>query len=185
MILVSEKSLEMLVKAEEELLLAVRSLREKLTERAEEEATSAVQSLREKLLPEEDEEQVNQPAELDALSSVVEQQMDSESFENTSYSINTPYESSSYETGKNYYELIVGDDDKPVGASFTAVMSAYEHEFLQEAQNIANGVREGDNANHPFVEAQIDTNQKYIKESVKLMSPGLWQVMYEGKLTFN
>jgi hypothetical protein len=120
---------------------------------------------------------------IETISSVIEQQTDPESFESTSYSINLPgYESSSY-TGKTYYEM--ANEGETVGASMAEVQTDYEHKFLQEAQQIASQIQQGSTTNHPFVEAQIDTNIKYIKDSIKIISPAIWKLMYEGKITFN
>jgi len=56
---------------------------------------------------------------------------------------------------------------------------------MQQAQEIVNNSREGDQSNHPFVEAQVDMNVKRVKEDIKLLYPGLWQAMYYGKFKLN
>ncbi|MEM3154847.1 MAG: hypothetical protein QW165_04775 [Candidatus Woesearchaeota archaeon] len=122
---------------------------------------------------------------VETISPVIEQQIDSESYESTEYSIDLPgYSSSSYDAGK-YYDLVKDDAGETIGASITEVFSDYEHRFLEEAQEIATNTREGKNTNHPFVEPQVDTNQKYIKEQIKLVSKSTWEVMYYGKIKFN
>jgi hypothetical protein len=120
---------------------------------------------------------------IESISPVIEQQIDPESFESASYSIDLQgYSSSSYDSSK-YYDLIQGENGE---ASATVSGSTdYQHEFLQEAQQLATQMKQGDATNHPFVEAQIDTNIKYLKESIKTVSPVIWKLMYEGKLTFN
>lgn len=121
--------------------------------------------------------------DVESISPVVEQQMDPESFESTSYSIDLPgYSSSSYDSGK-YYELVQGENGET--SATVSGSTDYQHEFLQEAQQLATQIRQGDTTNHPFVEAQVDTNIKYIKDSIKTVSPVIWKLMYEGKLTFN
>ncbi len=129
-------------------------------------------------------DKIEDAKEIEELSPVIEQQLDPESYESTGYRIETPYASSSYDGEKNLYQP-ANSDGGTIGASFTSVMSGYEHETLEQAQNIQNSMREGDQTNNPFIEPQIDMNQKYIKESVKLVSPALWQAMYYGKIKFN
>jgi len=162
MVLNVEKSLEMLVNAEDEVLLALEVLRERKEE------------LVEKL------EKVEIPVE--EVSPVIEQQLDSESFESTSYSIDVGYGKSTYDAG-NYYDLVSRDGE--IGASMTAVFSAYEHELLKEVQDMASEMRSAAESNRPYVDAQIDMNLKEKKNSVKLLSFTLWCAMYDGKLTFN
>jgi hypothetical protein len=119
----------------------------------------------------------------ETISSIIEQQIDPESFESTSYSIDLPgYSSSSYDAGK-YYDMVQGENGEP-SATVTG-STDYQHEFLQEAQQLATQIRQGSEANHPFVEAQIDTNIKYLKDSIKIISPVMWKLMYEGKIIFN
>ncbi len=161
MVLSDGTTLEMIVAGEEEVKIAIENARNnKLVDKIED------------------------AKEIDELSPVIEQQLDPQSYESTDYRIETPYASSSYDGEKNYYQL-TNSDGGTIGASFTSVMSEYEHETLEQAQNIQNNTREGDQTSNPFVEPQIDMNQKYIKESVKLVSPALWQVMYYGKIKFN
>ena len=116
---------------------------------------------------------------------VIEKQLDTESYESTSYSIEMDYNGASYETGKNYYELIMGENDEYIGASMTAVYSEHYHELLQDVQEIAASMRHGNETNCPFIEAQIDFNVREKKNSIKLVSVALWQAMYDGKLIFN
>jgi flagellar biosynthesis/type III secretory pathway M-ring protein FliF/YscJ len=125
--------------------------------------------------------------DVEAVSPVIEQQLDPESYENTSYSIEAAdYDSASYDTGKNYYELVMGgDDDKPIGASMTAVYSEYYHELLQDVQQIAANTRAGDESRHTYVEPHVDFATREKKDSVKLVSVAVWQAMYDGKLRFN
>ena len=154
MILSDEKSLETLVAAELEAAME----------------TAKESPLAEKL-------------EVESVSPVVEQQLDPESFESTSYSIDLPgYSSSSYDSGK-YYDLIQGENGET--SATVSGSTDYQHEFLQEAQELVSQIKQGDTTNHPFVEAQIDTNIKYLKDSIKTVSPVIWKLMYEGKLTFN
>ena len=154
MILSDKRNLEAIV-SDNEIEIAIKDLKDKpLTEKVE---------------------------ELETISPVIEQQLDTESYESTSYSIGTEYNGTST---KAYYERMnVDADETTMTASFSC--SAYEHEFLQQAQEIASNTREGDKNNHPFVEAQIDANIKYVKDSIKTISPVTWKLMYEGKLTFN
>lgn len=121
---------------------------------------------------------------IESVSSVIEQQIDPESFESTSYSINLPgYSSSSYDSSK-YYDMIQGENGQ-TSASMTS-STDYQHEFLQEAQELVANIRQGEKTNRPCVEAQIDTNIKYLKESVKMVfSDAIWKLMYEGKIKFN
>jgi hypothetical protein len=120
---------------------------------------------------------------VEEISPIVEQQINPESFENASYSVElSGYESASY-SSSSYYDLVKGDYG--ISASTSNEVLAYEHEFLQSAQEIASNTREGDISNNPYVDTKLDTNKKYIKEDIKLFSPVLWLVMYEGKLTFN
>ena len=156
MILSDEKNLETLVV--DELEIAIQAAKSSLAEKLEAET-------------------------LETISQLIEQQINPESFESTSYSIDLPgYSSSSYDASK-YYDMLQGEDGKT--SALVSGTTDYQHEFLQEAQQIASQVRQGDTSNHPFVEAQIDTNIKYIKESIKLVSPALWKLMYEGKIIFN
>jgi len=112
------------------------------------------------------------------VSSVVEQQIDAEFSNEVSYSIETPYESSSYGPQKNYYEL-----SKEGSAEFS--YEAHEHEFLQAVQEIASSSKQGDVNNAPFVEAQIDCNLRDKRDSIKMVSLTMWQMMYDGKIIFN
>src|SRR5574341_474860 len=87
---------------------------------------------------------------IEAISPVIEQEMNPESFESTSYSIDLPgYSSSSYDASK-YYDLVQGENGD-TSATITGTTD-YQHEFLQEAQEIASKVSQGDKTNHPFVE---------------------------------
>ncbi len=120
---------------------------------------------------------------IETVSPVIEQQMDPESFESTSYSIDLPgYSSSSYDAGK-YYDMVQGENSQ-TGATITSTTD-YQHEFLQEAQEMVASIKQGSETNHPFVEALIDTNIKYLKDSIKILSPVMWKLMYEGKIIFN
>jgi hypothetical protein len=158
MILSGDKTLETIVKQEDEIQIAIESLLE-----------TPVGS-----------------AESEEISPVIEQQIDPESFESTSYSIETEgYSSSTYETGRNYYELVMGDGDKPIGASMTAVYSAFYHELLQDVQEIAANTRAGDESRHTYIEPHVDFDTRDKKNSVKLVSVAVWQAMYDGKLRFN
>ncbi len=110
---------------------------------------------------------------------------DLSAFENTSYSIDIQhYESSAYEgsSTKNYYELVNAGGTYSV--SGTSVES-FEHDLLVTAQNVASNMGEGDCANRPYIDSDIDSNLKHAKDSVKLFSPALWIMMYDGKITFN
>lgn len=159
MILFGEKTLEAIVREEDEIQIAIESLLEA---------------------------PVGNSEDIETISPVIEQQIDPESYESTSYTIDTGYGGSSYETGKNYYELIMGDDkDKPIGASMTAVYSAHYHELLHDAQEIATNTRQSAESKSPFIEPQVDFNVREKKNSIKLVSVALWQAMYDGKLIFN
>ncbi len=165
MVLCFEKTLETIISSADEIKIAIDELRGRQSE-----LIDRIEDAQE---------------EPESISPVIEQQLDPDSYESTSYSIDVGYGSSIYDGTKNYYDLVRGENGAPVGASFTAVMNAYEHELLENAQEIQNQSRAGDDSNHPFVEAQADTNKKYIKEQIKLVSPGLWQIMYYGKIKFN
>ena len=120
----------------------------------------------------------------EAISPVIEQHLDAEAYESTSYSIElSSYQSAEY-SAKSQYEL-ADRDDETVGASMTAIYNEYEHDLLVEAQEIASNTRQGDNTNNPFVEAQVDFNMREKKNSIKLVSLTLWQSMYDGKLIYN
>ncbi len=118
------------------------------------------------------------------VSPIIEQQFDPESFESTEYSISLPgYSSSSYDAGK-YYDMVQGENGETSAA--VAGSTDYQHEFLQEAQELVSQIKQGEKTNRPFAEAQFDTNIKYLKESIKtVFSDAIWKLMYEGKLTFN
>lgn len=114
----------------------------------------------------------------DEVELVVEQQIDMDSFNGVSYSIETPYESSSYSGEKNYYEL-----SKEGSAEFS--YDGYEHDFLQAVQEIASSTKQGDINNTPYVDAQIDCNLRDKRDAIKIVSNTLWQMMYDGKIIFN
>ena len=116
------------------------------------------------------------------LNPVIEQQMNADTYESTTYHINASESKTTYE-GKTYYEL--ANNDETIGASMTAVFSEYEHELYQDAQEMASQMKQGSQTSHPFVEAQIDMNLLDKKNSVKMLSFTLWCVMYDGKLVFN
>lgn len=116
------------------------------------------------------------------LNPVIEQQMDTDTYESTTYHINVGESKTTYE-GKTYYEL--ANNDETIGASMTAVFSEYEHELYQEAREMATQMKQGNQTNHPFIEAQIDMNLQDKKNSVKMLSFTLWCAMYDGKLVFN
>lgn len=120
--------------------------------------------------------------ELEVLTPVIEQQMDTDTYESTTYHIDVGESKTTYE-GKTYYEM--ANNDETIGASMTAVLSEYEHELYQDAQEMASQMKQGSQTNHPFVEAQIDMNLLDKKNSVKMLSFTLWCVMYDGKLVFN
>ncbi len=155
MILSGDKTLEAIVREELQ---------------AEKEIRTAIDSLREEAFED--------------ISPIIEQQLDPESYESTSYSIETDYGSASYDTGRNYYDLIIGDDGA-IGASMTAVYSEHYHELLQDVQEIASSTRACEEGHHPFIEPQVDFNTREKKNSVKLVSVAVWQAMYDGKLIFN
>ena len=170
MVLYFKKTLETIISSENEVKIAIEALREKDIALIEKVEDSPAEPTTE---------------DLDTLSPVIEQQLDPESYESTSYSIDVGYGSSTYAGEKNYYKLANGDDGKTIGASFTAIMSENEHETLEQGQDIQNKARASDQTNHPWVDVTLDTNVKYIKEQIKLVTPALWMVMYEGKLKFN
>lgn len=114
----------------------------------------------------------------DEVELVVEQEIDMNSFNGVAYSIETPYESSSYSGEKNYYEL-----SKEGSAEFS--YDGYEHDFLQAVQEIASSTKQGDMSNNPFVEAQVDCNIRDKKDAIKTVSKTLWESMYDGKITYN
>jgi hypothetical protein len=121
---------------------------------------------------------------IESISPVIEQQLDPESFESASYSIDLPgYSSSSYDSSK-YYDLIQGENGE-TGATVSSTTD-YQHEFLQDAQELVSQIRQGEKTNCPYVEASFDTNIKYLKESIKtVFSDAVWKLMYEGKIIFN
>ena len=159
MILRGEKTLEAIIQKEDEISVAIESLLETPVGNAE----------------------------IETISPVIEQQIDPESYESTSYSIETEgYGNSTYETGKNYYELIMGDDEnKNIGASMTAIYSEHQHELLQDVQEIASKTRQSDESRSTFIEPHVDFNAREKKNSVKLLSVAVWQSMYDGKLIYN
>jgi hypothetical protein len=159
MILCGEKTLEAIIQNEEEIKVAIESLLDT---------------------------PVGNAGEFETISPVIEQQIDPESYESTSYSIDTGYGGSSYDAGKNYYELIMGDgEDKTVGASMTAIYSEHHHGLLQDVQEIAANTRQSDESRSAFIEPHVDFNAREKKNSVKLLSVAVWQSMYDGKLIFN
>ena len=122
MVLFFEKTLETIVNSENEVKIAIEALREKapaLIEKVEDSSTETEPT----------------KEDLETLSPVIEQQLDPESYESTSYSIDVGHGSSTYSGGKTYYELANGEDGKPIGASFTAIMS--EHEEQQKAFTVS------------------------------------------------
>lgn len=159
MILCGEKTLEAIIQNEDEIKIAIESLLETPVGNAE---------------------------EIETISPVIEQQLDPESYESTSYTIDTGYGSSTYDAGKNYYELLMGDgEDKTVGASMTAVYSEHYHELLQDVHEIASKTRQSDESRTAFIEPHVDFNAREKKNSVKLLSVAVWQSMYDGKLIYN
>ncbi len=151
MVLSDEKTLEALVadnETDSEIELAIKEVKEELADKVED------------------------------VADFVEQPIDAEAFNDVSYSIETPYEFSSYSGEKSYYEL-----SKEGSAEFS--YEAYEHEFLQAVQEIASSTKQGDGNNNPFVEAQIDCNLRDKKDAIKMVSNTLWQMMYDGKIIFN
>ncbi|GEM_PF-3533670 len=120
--------------------------------------------------------------ELEVVTPIIEQQMDTDTYESTTYHIDIGESKTTYQ-GKTYYEL--ANDDKTVGASMTAVFSEHEHELYQEAQEIATQMKQGNQTNRPFIEAQIDMNVQDKMNSIKVLSFTLWCAMYDGKLVFN
>ncbi len=163
MILKVENTLEAIINYEEELRIAVEVLRK---------TPVLVDKLNE------DKELTKE--EFETINPVIEQQLDPESYENTSYSIDI----GDGATTKSYYESFADAQESDNGASYSAVVS-HEHELLQEAQEIARNIHEGDVANRPYIEASIDIDKRHAKDSIKIFSPALWHVMYEGKLIFN
>ena len=123
---------------------------------------------------------------IEAISPVIEQQLDPDSYESTSYAIDVGYGSSTYDSSKNYYELIMGDDkDKAIGASMTEIYSGYFHDLLQDVHEIASNTRQNDESRTVFIEPHVDFNVREKKNSVKLISVAVWQSMYDGKLIYN
>lgn len=159
MILCGEKTLEAIIQTEDEIKMAIESLLE---------------------MP------VGNLEDIETISPVIEQQHDPESYESTSYTIDTGYGSSSYDSSKNYYELIMGDgEDNTIGASMTAIYSEHHHELLQDVHEIASKTRQSDESKNAFIEPHVDFNAREKKDSVKLLSVAVWQSMYDGKLIYN
>lgn len=165
-------TLEAIVDSEEEIRIAIEQLREKK------------QPLVEKVEDQEVIDKIEDQEFIDTISPVIEQQFDTESYERSSHSINIGYDGKST---RSYYELLTAAevDEKGTSASLTAVYSEHEHETLQEGQVVADKAHEAKNNNKFFIEVFIDSNVKDARDSIKLFSPALWQVMYDGKLTFN
>lgn len=142
------------------------------------EVDSAVQNVQENSL-----EQLAEEA-----APVVEQETDLSAANDIMYDIDVePGFESFYESGsKNYYEAMMGeDDDSYRGASFSSTMETYEHDMLQDAQNLATDIREAQVTNSSHSDSFIDMNVKDKKWEMKMYSDILWKVMYDGKLVFN
>jgi len=116
---------------------------------------------------------------LEVLTPVIEQQTDT--YESTTYNINVGYDGKST---KGNYETLTAESDT-AGVSITALYSEKEHETLKEGQEVATAAHETDNSRGFFVEAVIDCNVKDAKDNIKLFTPALWQIMYNGRLVFN
>jgi len=121
--------------------------------------------------------------DLEALTPMIEQQIDTKTYESTTYTINLGESKTTYE-GQTYYEQITAEQTAN-GAAVTTTYSEKEHETLKEAQKIADNAREADTTRNFYVEAVIDANVKEAKNNIKTFSPALWQAMYNGKLVFN
>lgn len=118
------------------------------------------------------------------LAPIIEQDTDLAVAGEESYAIELPqYESSSYVEQKTYYEL-ANEEDGYVGATSTSFAEAYEREVITSAQEIAQNQREDNFVGKSYTLSDIDMREKHIKEQIKLTSPALWFVMYEGKIKF-
>lgn len=159
MVLQDESQLEIIVNQKDEIQIAIQAVRDNtLTDKVD-------------------------AAVVETLSPVIEQQLDPESYESTSYSIDIDYDGTH---SKSYYEqLIHADADDTPGASITAVYDQYEHEALQEAQAVASASRAAAETNGFYIEAHLDMNVKHAKDRIKLVSITTWHLMYDGKLIFN
>ncbi len=94
------------------------------------------------------------------------------------------YDFAPYEASRNYYELVSGSDDEPA-AQMNVSYDVHEHKVFQEAQAIAESARNANITHSSFIEQQLDLRNKDAKEKIKLVSPVIWMLMYNGKLTFN
>jgi len=123
---------------------------------------------------------------VEALAPIVEQETELDAAEHLSYAIQiSEYDSVEFTTSsKSYYDVMDGDDEY-VGASATTVVEKYEHELLVTAQEVATNIRQGDATNKAYTFSDFDVREKHAKESIKTFSPAMWQMMYDGKITFN
>ena len=125
---------------------------------------------------------------LEALAPVVEQDIDPITYDGDgiAYEIGVSYGAST-EPIKGYYEKIMGVNGSAdaSSASFATLYNQYEHEVLEQAQNIAAALRDAANTNRVAVDSQLDMNLNHVKNRFKTASIGVWYLMYEGKLQFN
>jgi len=118
------------------------------------------------------------------LEPIVEQGVDPWVEQNITYDITlAQYESSSYGEQKTYYELV--NEDGKYGATARVIAEHYEHEQLQEAQQIQQEVRKASESYSVHMQSFIDAKTKETKESFKAFAWDMWVLMYDGKIIFN
>jgi len=133
----------------------------------EDEIKAAIEELTEKEYEDIPEEMTN----------VIEQQQDPQSFVDTSYSINVEYGDG---PKNSYYESVKDAEPENLGASYSTIVTEQESKVIALAEETIYQIREGDISHKPFV--ALDYRQKDVLDTIKLLHPAWFKVMYEGKI---
>lgn len=147
------------------------------------EASLAIELLKRENLAEKVEVLTEDLPVADEAKTVIEQQLDPETYSSSSYSIDLGYGESCFDSSK-YYDMIKGENGE---TSASMSYNAYEHQFLQEAQQAAQEQKESVAAGKSMsnIDLFVHAPNRDVRMSVKTYSDVVWKLMYDGKLIFN